>query len=356
MMFKKLWHRLAVIIRWIEIVVVRITHFLTVDIWELDTDDVSRWKANRLRDIKTVMLMLNTFSAQKIGFQATALSYQAMMSVVPFLAIAFYLTDGLGLSDKFDQLLRANISDETLIQTLEKAAENILNASQTGLFGVISIITFIWVVIWMMMCVGRVFNNVWMVRKSRNIFKQIGMVIAILTISPFVIIIFFSGSVLYSNVIDLAVPQGIVFLDSIRSFLGWLVFGAISVIVISGMYKYIPACKVRYRHAFKAALIAGIAFTVLQYLYLETQMFVSRKNAIYGTIAIIPLFMVWLNMGWTVILYGAELSYAFQNVERYHVTNSAMDEVLEEARLKGKRYTNIAEIMNKADIRTDEEK
>lgn len=350
-MFKKLWHKIAVIVRWIEILVVRTTKFLTVEIWELDTEDFSRWKANRLRDIKTVSLMLNTFSAQKIGFQATALSFQSLMSVVPFIALAFYLTGGLGLSSKFEAFLNSNISDERLIHILENAAQNIVDASQAGLFGMISFIAFIWIVVWMMICVVRVFDNVWMVRKPRNFFKQMGIVIGILIAAPFVIIIFFSGSILYSKVLDLVAPQGIPIFDNIRSFLGWLVSGAITVVVISGMYKYIPACKVRYRHAFKAALIAGIVFTVLQYLYLETQMFVNRMNAIYGTVAFIPLFMVWLNTGWTVILYGAELSYAFQNVERYHVSNSAMDEVREAVRLEGKRYTNMAEVMDKADKR-----
>ena len=65
--------------------------------------------------------------------------------------------------------------------------------------------------------------------------------------------------------------------------------------------------------AFKAALIAGIGFTAVQYLYLETQVLVAKQNAIYGVLAALPLFMIWLNLGWTIILYGAELSYAFQH-------------------------------------------
>jgi membrane protein len=80
------------------------------------------------------------------------------------------------------------------------------------------------------------------------------------------------------------------------------------------MYKYIPAAKVRTHCAFKAALIAGIGFTAVQYLYLETQVMVAKQNAIYGVLAAIPLFMIWLNIGWSIILYGAELSYSFQHV------------------------------------------
>ena len=69
-----------------------------------------------------------------------------------------------------------------------------------------------------------------------------------------------------------------------------------------------------YRHALKAAIVSGILFTGVQYLYLETQVMVAKQSAVYGVLAAIPLFMIWLNIGWSIVLYGAELSYAFQNV------------------------------------------
>ena len=85
------------------------------------------------------------------------------------------------------------------------------------------------------------------------------------------------------------------------------------------MYKFIPNFKVRYSHALRAAAISAIAFTLLQYLYLETQVFVTRLNMVYGAVAAIPLFMFWMNFGWFIILFGAELSYAFQNVNNYNL-------------------------------------
>ena len=111
------------------------------------------------------------------------------------------------------------------------------------------------------------------------------------------------------------------------------------------MYKYIPGCKVKYRHAFNADVIAGILFTALQALYLETQVMVAKTNAIYGVVAALPLFMIWLNLGWTIILYGAELSYAMQDVESSNVTTEQLDSFLEESRRKGKRYTDVSEMI-----------
>ena len=76
---------------------------------------------------------------------------------------------------------------------------------------------------------------------------------------------------------------------------------------------------VSYAPALRAAIPAAIAFAVMNYLYLETQVLVTRLNAVYGAFAAVPLFMVWINVGWFIILIGAELSYAFQHVDDYNI-------------------------------------
>ena len=137
-MFKKLWHKIQVIIRWASIWIYRITRFLTHDIFYLREQDFSRWKGRLVKDAKTVILMLTTFSAQKIGYQVTALAYRSMMSVVPAIAIAFYLTSGVGLKDMFKDILLTNLGDTRITEVLMNAADNIVDVAQSGLFGFIS--------------------------------------------------------------------------------------------------------------------------------------------------------------------------------------------------------------------------
>ncbi len=312
-------HRLEVLVRWISIWIGRIVRFLTHDIWYLNTEDFSRWKARLLQDARTVLLMLDTFTDQKIGYQVTALAYKSMLSVVPAIAIGFYLTDGVGLRDRFAEILYANLGEQDLIDSLLKAADAIVNTAESGLFGFISMASFLWIVISLMITVRQVFNNVWRVEREQKFLKMMGVVIGIMILAPFVVIIFFSGSVVYSHVLDWIVPGDLFFSDSLKTFLSWVLFAGVIVLVLTLMFKYIPGTRVHSRHAFKAALIAGLIFTLVQYLYLETQVMVAKQNAVYGVLAAIPLFMIWLNLGWTIILYGAELSYAFQNVESHHL-------------------------------------
>ena len=325
----------AVRIRFIRILITRLVKFISLDMWRLNVNDLERSKARLVKDAKVAMLTLNTFSSQKIGFQATALSYQSVMSIVPFLAIAFYLTGGLGLSDRLSAFLYANISNERLINSLLDAAETIVQTAQSGLFGLISMLTFLWIVIWLMISVRRVFNNVWRVEKETKFLRMIGVSIGVLILSPFVIILFFSGSIVYTHVLDLLVPSRVAFSEHIKSFLAWVIYAGVAVMIMSAMYKYIPGTKVHYRNAFKAANFAGPAFMILQYLYLETQVMVTRVSAVYGVLAALPLFLTYLNLGWTIVLYGAELSYAFQNVDRYTVEQ--IEKMNREAREKKKR-------------------
>ena len=344
-MFRKLLHKINVLIRWISIWVTRITRFLTHDIFFLKEEDFSRWKGRLVRDAKTGILMLITFSSQKIGYQVTALAYRSMMSVVPAIAIAFYLTSGVGLKGTFEEILIDNLGDTNLTQTLINAADNIVDVAQSGLFGFISMASFIWIVIMLMITVRQVFNNVWKVNRENNFLGMVGVIIGITIMAPFVVILFFSGSVIYSHLLDLLFPSSLVIYEKVRSLMSWLMFAGASILVITAMYKFIPATKVRLKYAVKAAVISGLTFTVVQYLYLETQMMVAKTSAVYGVLAALPLFMVWLNLGWTIILYGAELSYSFQNVEKMGITSQQLDQMNAEAlQERRKRLQNGIEL------------
>ena len=296
-----------------------VKRFFAEGIWKLNMEELSRAKAKTIKYIKVLIITIKTFSAEKIGFQAVALSFFGTMAVVPFVAVAFAVTDGFGLSGKLTELLYANFSGhQEIIDSLLVFANNIIETSQSSAMGLISALFFVWLVIWMMMCVERVFNNVWRVRKSRNFFKRFGFYLIIHFIAPFVVMLFFSGSIIYTNAFN-SIGLGVEYFDTISSLVAWFIFYAIAALTFSAMYKFIPNYKVRYSNALRAALISAAVFTLLQYLYLETQVFVTRLNMVYGAVAAIPLFMFWMNFGWFIILFGAELSYAFQNVNNYNL-------------------------------------
>ena len=297
----------------------RLKEFFRNDIWTLELDELSKAKARFIKYMKVMMITIKTFSSEKIGFQAVALSFFSTMSVVPFVAIVFAVTGGLGLADKLREFLYEYFNNsQQIIDTILGFAQNIINTAQSSAMGLVSALLFVWIVIWMMMSVEKVFNNVWRVQKSRKLLKRLPVTLAMLLVSPFIVLVFFGGTVVYShalNYMGLDVESFTIF----KTILGWILFGVVATLTFSAMYKFIPNAAVDYSNALRAAIFSGIAFTIMQYVYLETQVMVTRLNGIYGAFAAVPLFMIWINVGWFIILIGAELSYAFQHVDNYNI-------------------------------------
>ena len=297
----------------------RLKRFFKDDIWTLDMEELSRAGARFVKYMKVMMITIKTFSSEKIGFQAVALSFFSTMSVVPFVAIVFAITGGFGLADKLKEFLYGYFNNsQQIIDTVLGFAGNIITTAQSSLMGLVSALLFLWIVVWMMMNVERVFNNVWRVQKSRNLLRRLSVIFAMLFVSPFIVLVFFGGSVVYSHALNY-LGLDVETFSAFKTILTWTLFALVATLTFSAMYKFIPNAPVDYANALRAAAFSGIAFTVMQYLYLETQVLVSRMNGIYGAFAAVPLFMIWINVGWFIILIGAELSYAFQHVDNYNI-------------------------------------
>lgn len=294
-------------------------NFFRNDIWELDLEDFSKAKARAIKYLKVAAITIKTFSSEKIGFQAVALSFFSTMSVVPFVAIAFAITDGFGIAEYLKDFLYQyfNNSQQTIDMVLG-FAQNIIDTAKNGAVGLVSALLFAWIVIWMMMSVEKVFNNVWRVQQPRNLFKRLSVIIAMLFVSPFIVFVFFGGTVVYSHALSY-LGLDLESFTVVKTLTSWILFGVIASFTFSAMYKFIPNADVKYSEALRAAIPAGIAFALVNYMYLETQVMVTRMSGIFGAFAAVPLFMVWINIGWFIILIGAELSYAFQNVDNYNI-------------------------------------
>lgn len=297
----------------------KVKNFIRNDIWEMELEELSKAKARFIKYVKVMLITIKTFANEKIGFQAVALSFFSTMSVVPFIAIMFAITGGLGLADKLKELLYAYFDNsQSTIDTILGFSDNIIQNAQSSAMGLVSSLMFAFIVIWMMLNVEKVFNNVWRVRKSRNIFKRLSFILALVILSPFVVMVFFAGSFIYSNALEY-IGLDYAGLTAFKTLLTWLFFATVVSLTLSAMYKFIPNAKVKYRSAFQASIPAALVFTLVQYMYLETQVFVTRLSTVFGAFAAVPLFMVWINIGWFIILIGAELAYAFQNVDSYNI-------------------------------------
>ncbi len=299
----------------------KITDLFSDRIWTLDTSRSSKIYAWIVRTWKIIRITFRTFTENRMGFQCVSLSYFITLALVPSIAFAFAITGGLGLESKITEVLQMALpSHPEIVTMLAEKADNILVSAQGGGLGLISALMFLWAILWMMFQVERVFNNVWGILKiPRKIYKRFGFYFLVLFLTPFIVIIFGAGIVYATNVTDLFGLN----MKEVRGLFKWLgniAFYAISVGTFTVMYKYIPATYVKPKYAFWSALITGVIFLLFQHIYLHTQMFVGRLSQTYGLLAAIPLFLIWLNFSWQIIIYGAQLTYSFQNVDQYNVS------------------------------------
>ena len=86
---------------------------------------------------------------------------------------------------------------------------------------------------------------------------------------------------------------------------------------------FMPNTKVKLKHALISGILAGTAHQAFQFLYISSQLWVSRYNAIYGSFAALPMFLLWLQVSWTICLFGAELTYAGQNIRNFSFDKDA---------------------------------
>ena len=286
-----------------------IVRFITEDIWRLELDDLGRAKRKFLKYLKIAIMTVRESGINKLGLYSVSLSFFVAMSVVPFAAVAFAVTGGLGFEETLKSLLLDNFSDnQEVINWVIRFADNIVESGQKDIFGVISFIFFTWIIIWLILNIEKSFNVIWNVERRRPLAKRFLYYLGILVTAPLIITMLLSLSSIFSRN-----SQTLGYLSQ------WGLLFVIMLFFLTIMYKYIPNVKVHFSAAFNAAVIASIVFIIIQYIYTETQMLVSRIDAVYGAFAAIPLFLIWLNISWMVILIGAEISHAFQYVSEYRL-------------------------------------
>lgn len=329
----------------VKVLVGYVVRFLTRDLWDINENiqTLSKFKTRLLTDLKVILVLLLSFSKRKIAFQATALAFRTILALVPLIAVILYGLSHLGFDGYLETFILEHVHQQGIVDMVLSAARNLIATSTTSLFGFISCFSFFWILIWMMLQVIQVFDNVWGNIRKRSFGRNLISVLIMLVLMPFVLMIFIGGFLFIGRVIDFVIPGD----PGIKSALNWFTLGGITILILSLMYTFIPSVKVRYKYALRAAVFSGLAFTLLEYLYFGTQVFLSGQSSVYGYFAAVPLFMIWLNLGWTMILFGAQLTYAIQAVRRGDITVAELEDFRVRSRDNGGEdsYDNVSDIM-----------
>ncbi|MEG1648628.1 MAG: YihY/virulence factor BrkB family protein [Rikenellaceae bacterium] len=300
----------------------RLINFISHDIWQQN--------ANRgtllnfiIGEIKVFIVTFSNYGRHQIAVRSAALTFYTIMSIVPIMAMVLGISKGFGIDSKVVAYLQNSFGHyQSIFDQISIFANSFLENSKVGIFAGISVIVLIWAVLMVSYNIEESFNHIWEIKKKSSISRRVSDYIAIVILLPILYTI-------YNSVIDY-IDTGFVKILSSSDFMLFvykttLTFVSYTIVwmMFAVIYMLLPNTRVKFRAAFHAGVLAGTGYLIFKALYFYFQTSVSNYSVIYGSFAALPLFMLWLSICWQIVLFGAELSFAYQNLARYEYERAA---------------------------------
>lgn len=298
----------------------RIINFLRAGIWQFHLARLPRHKAALIRLGRMILMSARGFLKDRCPLNASALTFYSLLSIVPVLAMIFGFAKGF----KFEEQLKAELmarfaGQEEVFSRIIGFAEALLNNTKGGIMAGIGIAVLLWTVIRLMSHIERSFNDIWDIRRARGFGRKFADYLAFIIITPVLFFLSSSATVYVTTQITQITERvslvgafaPVIF--SLLKFSPYVIIWAL----FSLMYMLMPNTRVRFFSGLLGGIVAGTIFQLVQWGYINFQIGIARNNAIYGSFAALPLFLVWLQTSWVIVLFGAELAYAHQCVDTF---------------------------------------
>ena len=294
----------------------QIIQFLRIGIWRITQGDVSPLRYLFVNVLKKVLLAVRFFTAKRVMTRASALTYSTLLAIVPICAVVFAIARGFGYNKYIEMWFRDLLSTQPQVaETIIGFVNSYLVHTKSGIFLGIGLLFMLYTVLMLVSNIEDAFNEIWQVKKGRSVFRTFTDYLAMFFVAP-ILIVLSSGISIYLA----TVANGMADFQMLSSAVRWLIdlspYALMSLIFIA-LYVFMPNTRVKLSSVIIPGILAGIAMQGLQFVYIHSQIILSSYNAIYGSFAALPLFMLWTQISWTICLFGAELCYTNQNLDYY---------------------------------------
>ncbi len=302
--------------------------FLNRDIWRIHTKKLSPKESFFIKQLRVIVLAIREFRGNRCQLNASALTFYTLLSIVPLMAMAFGIAKGFG----FDQLLEKQLLEKFPGQQVSLTqiigfANNLLANTQGGLVAGVGVIVLFWTVIKVLNSIESSFNDIWGVKKERSFGRKVGDYLSIMLVCPFFVIVSSGVTVFLSTQFELIVKK-IAFMGAL-SHVVLLSLHLLPYIMVWVLFTFIyilmPNTKVNLASGIIGGIVAGTIYQLVQIIYIKFQVGVAGANVIYGSFAALPLFLLWLQLSWRVVLFGTEVSFAHQNVDTYEFEHDCLN-------------------------------
>jgi membrane protein len=297
-------------------------------IWHTPLSEISKGRSFVVKQLRIIVLATRGFNNDNVQLRASALTFYSLLSIIPVAAIAFAIAKGFNLDKTLENLIIEKFQSQQQVLTfLLETSKSAIKETRGGYIAGVGMIILFWSVMSLLNHIESSFNFIWQIRSSRPWYRKFTDYLTIMLIAPVFIILSSSISVFISTKLaDFMTTAPILdFFKPIISFLFKFAPYFLTWITLTILFIIMPNAKVKFRPALISGIIAGTIIQVLQYIYIDLQFGITKLSAIYGSFAAVPLFIVWLQSTWIIVLLGAELSFANQNVSRYEFESEALN-------------------------------
>lgn len=291
-------------------------------VWTTQLKDLSFPKTFFIRSLRIILLAFQGFLRDRCHRSASVLTYYSLLNVVPVVAVAFAIAKGFGLQNLIEKQIlqiaeKANWQADITVQIIS-FSNKILEQARGGLIAGVGTVLLFWTVISILGKVEESFNEIWEVKKSRTLVRKFSDYLSLMLFTPFLLIVSSSATVLVASQVKVFVNKIAllgVFSSVIFFLLNLLPYVSIWVL-LTMLYLIMPNTRIPLKSGILGGIVAGTIYQIAQWIYINFQIGVAKYGAIYGSFAALPLLLVWLQLSWMIVLFGAEIAFAIE----HHVT------------------------------------
>jgi membrane protein len=305
----------------------RFLQFIKTEVWLLETRRYHPVLGFLIRQLRIILIATKGFRDHRIQLRASALTYYSLLSIVPVAAMVFGIAQGFGFKMRLENELQKMIAERNeladVLNYVLDFADSMLANINGGIIAGVGLVFLFWSVMKLLGNIENSFNVIWQIRKPRAFARKFADYLSMMLMAP---ILFFLSSTITVYLSNVAGSESIVgeSLGPLLHLIVTLMPYLLIFLLFTLLYVIMPNTKVQFKYALNAGLIAGIIFQVTQFVYIYFQVGVGRYGAIYGSFVALPLFLIWLQISWLIVLLGAEMSFAYQNLEKYEFEAEAL--------------------------------
>ena len=269
---------------------------------------------------RVIHLAIRRCNQHQIFLRASALTLFSLLAVVPVLATLFGIAKGFGLAEMVEaQIREAFATQEQVMTMLVSFSKNSLEHAKGGLIAGIGVLILLWTVVRMIGNVEEALNTIWSTKRQRTMLRKFTDYLFLVILLRLLLVFSSSATVALTD----GVREGLLELGLYPDLVATILLSAqfIPALLLgfgfAFIYAFLPNTKVDPIAALIGGLTAAVLFLFTQYLYVQFQFALASYGAIYGSFAALPLFLIWLQAGWILILFGAELTRAIELRDEY---------------------------------------